>query len=40
MERTTFVRDVAGMGNHAYDNVQSEFLVSYTRTIHGNISDG
>jgi len=29
-----------GMGYHAYDNVQSEFLVSYTRAIHGNISDG
>lgn len=29
-----------GMGFHQYDNAQSEFLVSYTRPIRGNLKDG
>lgn len=29
-----------GSGFHAYDNVQSEFLLSYTRPIHGSVRDG
>src|SRR5579862_715141 len=29
-----------GAGYHAYDNAQSEFLVSYTRPIHGSLNDG
>ncbi len=29
-----------GSGYHAYDNVQSEFLVSYTRALRGNVRDG
>jgi tetratricopeptide (TPR) repeat protein len=29
-----------GAGYHAYDNAQSEFLVSYTRPVHGSLNDG
>ena len=29
-----------GEGYHAYDNAQSEFLVSYTRPLHGTLKDG
>ena len=29
-----------GSGYHAYDNAQSEFLVSYVRPIHGKLKDG
>ena len=29
-----------GAGYHAYDNAQSEVLVSYTRPIHGSLRDG
>jgi hypothetical protein len=29
-----------GAGYHAYDNAQSEFLVSYVRPIHGKVKDG
>jgi tetratricopeptide (TPR) repeat protein len=29
-----------GAGYHAYDNAQSEFLVSYVRPIHGSVKDG
>jgi Tfp pilus assembly protein PilF len=29
-----------GEGYHAYDNAQSEFLVSYMRPLHGNFNDG
>ncbi len=29
-----------GAGYHAYDNAQSEFLVSYVRPIHGSLRDG
>ncbi len=29
-----------GMGYHFYDNAQSEFLVSYTRGLHGSVRDG
>src|SRR5579871_14816 len=29
-----------GSGYHTYDNVQSEFLVSYTRALRGNVRDG
>ncbi|HEX8811258.1 MAG TPA: hypothetical protein VF742_04625, partial [Terracidiphilus sp.] len=29
-----------GSGFHAYDNVQSEFLVSYVRPLHGKLKDG
>jgi len=29
-----------GSGFHAYDNVQSQFLVSYVRPIHGSVQDG
>jgi Tfp pilus assembly protein PilF len=29
-----------GVGYHAYDNAQSEFLVSYVRPIHGSVRDG
>jgi tetratricopeptide (TPR) repeat protein len=29
-----------GAGFHAYDNAQSEFLVSYTRPVHGKLNDG
>lgn len=29
-----------GNGYHAYDNAQSEFLVSYVRPIHGKLKDG
>jgi hypothetical protein len=29
-----------GAGYHAYDNAQSEFLVSYVRPIHGSLKDG
>jgi tetratricopeptide (TPR) repeat protein len=28
-----------GMGFHQYDNAQSEFLVSYTRAMHGSVRD-
>jgi hypothetical protein len=28
-----------GMGFHQYDNAQSEFLVSYTRAMHGSVKD-
>ena len=28
-----------GMGFHHYDNAQSEFLVSYTRAMHGSVRD-
>lgn len=29
-----------GAGYHAYDNVQSEFLLSYVRPLHGSVRDG
>jgi tetratricopeptide (TPR) repeat protein len=29
-----------GAGYHAYDNAQSEFLVSYVRPLHGSLKDG
>ena len=29
-----------GAGYHAYDNVQSQFLVSYVRAVHGSVKDG
>jgi hypothetical protein len=29
-----------GSGFHAYDNVQSQFLVSYVRPWHGSVKDG
>ena len=29
-----------GSGYHAYDNAQSEFLVSYIRPLHGKLKDG
>jgi hypothetical protein len=29
-----------GSGYHQYDNAQSEFVVSYTRRVHGNMKDG
>ena len=29
-----------GSGYHAYDNAQSEFLVSYVRPLHGSLKDG
>jgi hypothetical protein len=29
-----------GEGYHNYDNAQSEFLVSYVRTVHGGVKDG
>jgi tetratricopeptide (TPR) repeat protein len=29
-----------GEGYHAYDNTQSEFLVSYVRSLHGTMKDG
>ena len=29
-----------GAGYHAYDNVQSEFLVSYVRPLQGSLKDG
>ena len=29
-----------GSGFHAYDNVQSQFLVSYVRPLHGSVRDG
>ncbi len=29
-----------GSGYHAYDNVQSELLLSYVRPLHGNVHDG
>jgi tetratricopeptide (TPR) repeat protein len=29
-----------GSGYHVYDNAQSEFLVSYMRTVRGNLKDG
>jgi tetratricopeptide (TPR) repeat protein len=29
-----------GSGYHAYDNAQSEFLISYVRPIHGRLKDG
>ena len=29
-----------GAGYHAYDNAQSEFLVSYVRPLHGSLRDG
>ncbi len=29
-----------GSGYHEYDNAQSEFLVSYTRPLHGTLKDG
>ncbi len=29
-----------GSGYHAYDNVQSQFLVSYIRPLHGRVRDG
>ncbi len=29
-----------GSGYHAYDNAQSEFLVSYVRPLHGKLKDG
>ncbi len=29
-----------GQGYHPYDNVQSEFLVSYERSVRGNLKDG
>ncbi|MFZ0734031.1 MAG: tetratricopeptide repeat protein [Candidatus Sulfotelmatobacter sp.] len=29
-----------GAGYHAYDNVQSEFLVSYVRPLHGSVREG
>ena len=29
-----------GEGYHVYDNAQSEFLVSYTRALRGNVRDG
>jgi hypothetical protein len=29
-----------GLGFHSYDNVQSQFLVSYVRPIHGSVRDG
>ena len=29
-----------GAGFHAYDNAQSEFLVSYVRSVHGSLKDG
>jgi len=28
-----------GMGYHAYDNVQSEFLLSYVRPLHGSVRE-
>lgn len=29
-----------GLGYHAYDNAQSEFVVSYVRPLHGSLKDG
>ena len=29
-----------GSGYHAYDNAQSEFVVSYVRPLHGSLKDG
>lgn len=29
-----------GMGYHPYDNVQSEFLLSYVRPLHGSVREG
>ena len=29
-----------GSGYHQYDNAQSEFVVSYSRPVHGNLNDG
>jgi hypothetical protein len=29
-----------GAGFHAYDNIQSQFLVSYVRPLRGRVKDG